>query len=149
MATARDPAARRARIALRVVLVLASLVTFLAASLVVAAHRNDRAITGSMGEANAEVVSVGWDRTIVRYQTPDGVIRLPRNGVLYPDGLVEGMLVRVQYATGDPELVRVAGRSAVLTLLPAGTTVLFTWLAAGPLVWWLRRRAAAGAVPAR
>lgn len=123
------------------VLSLALLITVLAGALVVAAYRNDRAITGAMGEANATVTSVGWDRTIVRFQTPDGLLRTPPNGVLYPDGLTEGQLVRVQYSTSDPDLVRVAGRTVVLTLLPAGTTVLFTWLVAGPLVWWLRRRA--------
>lgn len=123
---------------LRVVLGLACLITLLAVALVFAAYRNDGAITSEMGEANAEVVSVGWDRTIVRFQTPDGIIHIPSNGVLYPDGLAQGQLVRVEYAVADPELVRVAGRTAVLTLLPAGSTVLFTWLISGPVLWWLR-----------
>lgn len=124
---------------LRVVLGLACLITLLAVALVFAAYRNDGAIASGMGEANAEVVSVAWDRTIVRFQTPDGIIHLPSNGVLYPDGLTEGQLVRVEYASADPELARVSGRTAVLTLLPAGSTVVFTWLVAGPLLWWLRR----------
>ncbi|MGH3449903.1 MAG: DUF3592 domain-containing protein [Haloechinothrix sp.] len=128
------------RIVFRVVLGVACLITLLAVALVLAAYRNDRAITSSVGEANAEVVSVGWDRTIVRFQTPDGVVHLPPNGVLYPAGLSEGQLVRIEYASTNPELARVAGRTALLTLLPLGTTVLFTWLLAFPLLWWLRRR---------
>ncbi|MGH3951461.1 MAG: hypothetical protein ACRDSE_20475, partial [Pseudonocardiaceae bacterium] len=62
------------------------------------------------------------------------------NGVLYPAGLSEGQLVRIEYASTNPELARVAGRTALLTLLPLGATVLFTWLLACPLLWWLRRR---------
>ncbi|MGH3516535.1 MAG: DUF3592 domain-containing protein [Haloechinothrix sp.] len=134
--------ARRFRIAVRVVFGVACLMTLLGAALVFAAYRNDGAITASRGEADAEVVSVGWDRTIVRFQSPGGVVHIPPNGVLYPDGLTEGQLVRVEYATGDPDLVRVAGRTATSTLLPVGTTVLVTWLIAGPLLWWLRRPAA-------
>ncbi|MGH3948861.1 MAG: DUF3592 domain-containing protein, partial [Pseudonocardiaceae bacterium] len=111
------------RIVFRVVLGVACLITLLAVALVLAAYRNDRAITSSVGEANAEVVSVGWDRTIVRFQTPDGVVHLPPNGVLYPAGLSEGQLVRIEYASTNPELARVAGRTALLTLLPLGTTV--------------------------
>jgi uncharacterized iron-regulated membrane protein len=57
--------------------------------------------------------------------------------------------VRIEYDVSDPELARVAGRSATLTLLPLGTTILCTWLIAGPLLWWIRRenqRAKLGAV---
>jgi len=36
--------------------------------------------------------------------------------------------------------VRVAGRGAVVTLLPVGLTVLGVWAIAIPTVWWLRRR---------
>ena len=62
--------------------------------------------------------------------------------MLYPEGLEAGQLVRVEYNTEDPELARVAGRSASLTLLPLGTTILFTWLVAGPAWWFSRRRVA-------
>jgi hypothetical protein len=130
---------RAATIAFRSVVAVAVVITLLCAALVVAAHRNDHTINSSLGVANAEVVSVAFDRTIVRFQTPDGVVHIPSDGVLYPGGLTEGQLVRVEYAVHDPERVRVAGRTATLTYLPLGTTVLFTWLVAGPLLWWLRR----------
>ena len=127
------------------VLGLACVLTLLCAALLFAAIRNDDAISGRTGNANAEVVSVSFDRTIVRFETPDGVVHIPPNGLLYPDGLNEGDLVRIEYDVTDPELARVAGRSAALAVLPLGSTAGFTWLAAGPLLWWIRgrRRAAA------
>ncbi len=128
------------RIGARVVLGLAVVLTLLCVALVFAAIRNDRAITAHLGTANARVEQVSFDRTIIRYETPDGVSHSPANGVLYPDGLAEGDLVWIEYDVTDPELARVAGRTWVLTLLPLGTTILFTWLVAGPLLWWLRSR---------
>jgi hypothetical protein len=128
------------RIAWRVALGIALLITVLCITLVFAAIRNDDAIVGQMGTATAQVDSVSFDRTIIHYETPDGIVHSPANGVLYPEGLAAGQLVRIEYDAGDPELARVAGRSASLTLLPLGTTVLCTWLVAGPLLWWIRRR---------
>jgi hypothetical protein len=97
------------------------------------------------------VDSVSWDRTIIRYATPDGIVHIPANGVLYPSGLAAGDLVRIEYDTANPELTRVAGRTAMLTLLPLGTTVLVTWLVASALLWWIRYRSrrSAGAVTVR
>jgi hypothetical protein len=114
--------------------------TVLCITLLFAAIRNDGAISGQMGTATAEVDSVAFDRTIIHYVTPDGVVHSPANGVLYPQGLTAGQVVRIEYDVSDPELARVAGRSATLTLLPLGTTILFTWLIAGPLLWWIRRQ---------
>lgn len=119
---------------------VASLITVLCGSLLFAAIRNDSAISGQLGTAQAQVDSVSFDRTIIHYETPDGVVHSPPTGVLYPGGLAAGQLVRIEYDIANPELTRVAGRSAALTLLPLGTTVLFTWLVAGPLLWWIRRR---------
>jgi hypothetical protein len=121
------------------VLIAGILISVLCVSLVFAAIRNDGAITGHLGTATAQVDSVAFDRTIIHYETPDGVVHSPANGVLYPSGLRAGDLVRIEYDAGNPDLARIAGRSASLTLLPLGTTVLFTWLVAGPLLWWLRR----------
>lgn len=131
---------RRWRIARWVVLGVAGLVTLLMLVLVLAAYRNDSAIESNLGAANAEVLSVGWDRTIVRFETTDGAVHISQDGVLYPGGLVEGQLVHVEYDVTNPDLVRVAGRTFTLSLLPAGVTIAVTWLIAGPLVWWLRRR---------
>lgn len=137
-ATARR--ARLWRIAVWLVLGVAVAVTVLAAVVVIGAFRNDATIAASGGLANAEVLSIGWDRTIVRFETAGGVVHVSQDGVLYPAGLHEGQVIAVEYDVENPNLVRVADRTATLSLLPASTTVLFTWLVAGPLLWWLRRR---------
>lgn len=119
---------------------VAGLITLLMLVLVLAAYRNDNAIESNLGAANAEVLSVAWDRTIVRFETADGALHISQDGVLYPEGLVEGQLVHVEYDASNPDLVRVAGRTFTLSLLPTGTTVAITWLVAAPLARWLRRR---------
>ncbi|WP_370932298.1 DUF3592 domain-containing protein [Amycolatopsis sp. cg13] len=121
------------------VLGVAVLLTVMCVSLVFAAFRNDNAIESHLGTATATVESVAFDRTIIQYQTPDGIVHSPPTGVLYPSGLAAGQLVAIEYDATNPELTRVAGRTATLTLLPVGMTVLITWLVAGPLLWWLRR----------
>ncbi|WP_020668563.1 DUF3592 domain-containing protein [Amycolatopsis nigrescens] len=138
---------RRRRIGARFVFGIAIAITVLCVSLLFAAMSNDRAITGQRGTADAQVDSVSFDRTIIRFETPDGIVHSPANGVLYPDGLVAGDLVRIEYDAGDPELARVAGRSASLTLMPLGSTVLVTWLVAAPALWWLRRRVSGPSEP--
>ncbi|MQA63117.1 MAG: hypothetical protein GEU86_16865 [Actinophytocola sp.] len=135
---------KRRRIAWWVVFGVASVITLLALTLVLAAYRNDSAIDAARGSANAEVLSVSWDRTIVRFETPDGAEHISQDGVLYPGGLEEGQVVPVDYAAENPNLVRVAGRSFTLTFLPVSTTVLFTWLVAGPLLYLLRGRRPSG-----
>ncbi len=135
--TAKGERARR--IGWYAALIVASLVTVLCVSLLFAAIRNDNSISSEMGQATAQVDSVTFDRTIINYATPDGIVHSPANGVLYPAGLVAGQLVNIEYDAGDPELARVAGRSAANTLLPLGSTIFFTWLVAGPLLWWIRR----------
>ncbi|WP_326567973.1 DUF3592 domain-containing protein [Amycolatopsis rhabdoformis] len=123
-----------------VVLGVASLLTVMCVSLLFAAIRNDNAIESHLGTATATVESVAFDRTIIQFASPDGIVHSPTNGVLYPSGLAAGQLVAIEYDTTNPDrAARVAGRTATLTLLPLGTTILFTWLVAGPLMWWLRR----------
>ncbi|MFD9894192.1 DUF3592 domain-containing protein [Amycolatopsis sp. NPDC059027] len=131
---------RARRIGWYVTLGVASLLTVMCVALLFAAIRNDNAISGQLGTANAQVESVAFDRTIIQFATPDGIVHSPSNGVLYPGGLVAGQLVRIEYDMSDPELARVAGRSATETLLPLGLTVLVTWLVATPLLWWIRRQ---------
>ncbi|MFC3449750.1 DUF3592 domain-containing protein [Amycolatopsis speibonae] len=133
-------AERVRRIGWYAALVVASLVTVLCVSLLFAAFRNDSAIEAQLGQATAQVESVSFDRTIINYATPDGIMHSPANGVLYPAGLAAGQLVNIEYDAGDPELARVAGRSGSNTLLPLGSMVFFTWLIAGPLLWWIRRQ---------
>ncbi|WP_298179080.1 DUF3592 domain-containing protein [Saccharomonospora sp.] len=140
---AATPGARREH-ALRLgswaVLGVASLITLLGVVLVLGAFRNDQVIAENHGTATGQVEQVLFDRTLVRYETPDGVPHSPENGVLYPEGLTPGELVRIEYDTTDPELAKVAGRTWLLTLLPVGSTLLTTWLVAVPLLWFLRRR---------
>jgi hypothetical protein len=134
----RRPVARRW--ATRALLILGGLITFLAVVLVVAAWTEDVAIDGNLGKVNAEVVSDDFSRTLVRFYTLDGAEHIPQTGVLYPSGLRIGDVVEVEYRLDNPEQVRVAGRGAVVTLLPVGLTLLGVWAVLVPSVWWLRRR---------
>ncbi|MBK1784167.1 DUF3592 domain-containing protein [Prauserella cavernicola] len=134
------PNERALRIGGWVVLGVAGVITLLCATLVFGSLRGDRAIAANHGVATAQVDQVFFDRTIIRFETPDGVAHSPSNGVLYPDGLAAGQLVRIEYDTTNPDLAKVAGRTWLLTLLPTGMMVLITWAIAGPLLWWLRSR---------
>jgi hypothetical protein len=131
------------RIGARVLLGFGAVVTFLAVVLVVAAWTEDIAINREVAIANAEVVSDSFTRTLVRFYTPDGAEHIPQVGVLYPAGLNVDDVVEVEYRKSNPEQVRVAGRGAVVTLLPVGLTVLGVWAVVVPSMWWLRRRARA------
>jgi hypothetical protein len=119
--------------------ILGAVITLLALMLIIGAYREDAGLNSRSVKTTAEVVSVAFDRTLVKYETPDGAVHLPPDGVGYPSGLQVGQLVEVQYDEAHPDLVKVAGRGAYLSLMPAGTLVLFTWLIAGPVIWWLRR----------
>lgn len=123
----------------RTLFVVGGVVTLACVLLPLACWRDDVAIEKRMGEAVAQVDSVAFNRTVVRYATPDGRVIIPAQGVLYPDGLNEGDNVRVQYDRANPELVRVAGRTAVLSLLPVGTFLVAVWLVIGAVVTVLRR----------
>lgn len=120
---------------------VACVITFLGVVLVVAAWTEDIKIDGDLGRADAEVVSDSFSRTLVLFYTPDGAEHIPQVGVLYPAGLEVGDVVQVEYRQDDPELVRVAGRGAIVTLLPVGLTLVGVWAMVIPAVWWLRRRA--------
>ncbi|WP_237048232.1 DUF3592 domain-containing protein [Lentzea guizhouensis] len=115
------------------------MVTLICVLLPLASWRDDVAIEKRMGEAVAQVDSVAFNRTVVRYATPDGRVIIPPQGVLYPEGLNVGDNVRVQYDRGNPELVRVAGRTAVLSLLPVGTFLVSVWVVIAAVVTVLRR----------
>lgn len=128
------------RIIARAVLAMGCLLTVLCMALFGAALRNDEAISEHLGHATAEVLAVKFDRTIIRYTTPDGEVHTPANGVLYPAGLRAGQLVRIEYDTTNPELARVAGRTAMLTILPLTSVILSVWVLAGPLLWWATHR---------
>ena len=134
----RRPLVRRW--AARALLALGAVITFLGVVLVVAAWTEDISIDGDTGYADAEVVSDDFSRTLIRFYSRDGAEHVPQVGVLYPSGLAVGDVVEVEYNQENPELVRVAGRGAVVTLLPVGLTVVGLWAVLVPAVWWLRRR---------
>lgn len=120
--------------------VVATGISVLAFLLVVGAWQNDRTITGDEGRATAEVLSAGKLRSAVSFVTDDGVTHNPQLGVLYPTNLSVGQRIDVEFYTGDPDLVRVAGRSAAVAIIPAASVVVVTWAIAGPIVLLLRRR---------
>jgi site-specific recombinase XerC len=115
-------------------------ITFLGVVLVVAAWTEDIAIDRDGRSVPAEVMSDDFSRTLVLFYTADDAEHIPQTGVLYPSGLKVGDVVQVEYSQSNPELVRVAGRGAVVTLLPVGLTLVVVWALAIPTMWWLRRR---------
>jgi hypothetical protein len=104
------------------------------------AARDDAAIDARTGRATAQVLAVTPVRTVVQFAAPDGQIHSPDEGLAYPSGLRVGQLVRVEYDRADPELVRVAGRTWTVGLLPAGLTLVVLWMLVLPAAWWLRFR---------
>lgn len=135
---------RRARarlIATWALLAVGAIITGLGLLLIVAGVIEDSRIDRHTGTTTAKVVSVTFQRTLVRFQTPDGAEHIPTVGVLYPESLQEGQVVLVEYDQTNPDLVRVAGRGVYITLLPVGTTVLATWVIIVPVLWWVRSRA--------
>lgn len=135
-----DSKARVRQALARVLVVIAGLLTVFGLLLIVAAFVEDEAIENNTGRAEADVVSVGLDRTLVRFQTPDGAEHVPSVGVLYPEALEEGQVVRVEYDVRDPNLVRVAGRGAALTILPVTSLLATVWAVVAGALWWLRKR---------
>ncbi|QYB05982.1 DUF3592 domain-containing protein [Rhodococcus sp. USK10] len=132
--------ARVTRRVRRGVLVAAIGISILAVLLVLAAWRNDHTIESDRGAATAEVLSAGSLRSAISFVTPDGVTHNPELGVLYPTNLTVGQRIDVEYARSDPDLVRVSGRDASVAVIPAGSLIVVTWLIAGPVLWYLRRR---------
>ena|SRR5215211_247683 len=121
-------------------LTAAAVLTFLCLMALIGAWRDDVAISTHTGKATAAVVSVSLARTIIRFPTPDGAVHSPRTGVLYPNGLQPGQLIRIEYDVRNPELARVADRDASIGLVPALITVATVWIVLAPLGLWLRRR---------
>jgi hypothetical protein len=122
------------------VLVLALLITVMMAALAVAMRRNDAAINAHLARATATVLTVSPLRTGIEFVTEDGTTVRPPDGVLYPGLLTPGQKFIVEYSTADPELVRVAGRTASVGNLMVAAVLVATWLIAAPLAYLLRRR---------
>jgi hypothetical protein len=120
---------------------IAVLATALGVLAVAGAAVDDRAISADPGIAQAEVLEGStFARTLVRFTVATGETVVPEHGVFYPRGLEVGESVAVEYNVGDPDLVRVAGRSAFDSVLPLLLAVFAVWAVLGPLALWLRRR---------
>lgn len=133
-----SPGRVRRRVA-RGVLITAALLTVMGLSIIGACFINDVTITESRGQAVAEVVDTSLTRTVVRFNTEDGRVYIPPNGVLYPTDLQVGQLVRVEYDSRNPDLVRAEGRTAVISLLPVFSALAILWAVLLPTYWLLRR----------
>lgn len=133
-----SPARVRRRVA-RGVLIAGLLLTVMGLSIIGACFINDRTIVESRGQAVAEVVDTSLTRTVVRFNTEDGRVYIPPSGVLYPTDLQVGQTVRVEYDSRNPDLVRVAGRNAVISLLPVFSSLAVLWAVLLPTYWLLRR----------
>lgn len=141
---AADPAPTRAHRGRRVtsitLFVLGCVFSGLCLLVLVSSWYDDHQIDAHRGQTVADVLSVSFNRTAVRFVTPNGTVDIPANGVVYPIGLAAGERVRVEYDTANPELVRVAGRGWQLAFLPVGTSLLACWALLVPALWLLRRR---------
>jgi hypothetical protein len=134
------------RRAAEIVLGLALLITVLAGFAIVGAAVDDRSIAANPATAEAEILDgSSFARTLVRFTVANGEVWVPEKGVLYPRGLQPGNKIAVEYDVTNPDLVRVAGRSALNSMGPLLLGVLVSWLLLGPLVLWIRRRRAAAA----
>jgi hypothetical protein len=127
-----------------IVLGAAVVVTLIAVSTLVGAVLNDRAIAARQVTTTAEVLEGSTSsRTLVRFTLESGEAVVPELGVLHPRGLRPGDFVAVEYDAADPDLVRVAGRTAFDGLPVLLAVVVGAWLVLGPLAVHLRRRRAA------
>ena len=127
---------------------IAVLVTVLAGLALAGAAVDDRAIAANPAVSEAEVLEGStFARTLVRFTAASGEAVVPEAGVFYPRGLQVGESVAVEYDVTNPDLVRVAGRSAVDGVLPLLAGVAVVWAALLPLALWLRRRRAANQAP--
>jgi hypothetical protein len=123
----------------------AVLATVLAVLALTGAALDDRTIAANPAVAEAEVLDGStFARTLVRFTVANGEAVVPEHGVFYPRGLQVGDSVAVEYDVTNPDLVRVAGRSALAGVLPLLAGVAVVWAVLLPLALWLRRRRAAG-----
>lgn len=129
--TANPALIRRAQ---RVLWLLAAGITVLGAIMVLGAYRNDRAIDGDRGVAEADVLSASETKAQAAFYTEDGTYVTPKRGLLYPSGLHRGDRIQVEYQRSNPALARPLGRDWTVSLRPALSVVGLTWLVCGGLI---------------
>jgi hypothetical protein len=120
-------------------LVLAVIVMVIA--LAIGMRSNDNAVDEHLGTATATVLSVSPLRTGVEFVDIHGSTIRPEGGVLYPGLLSVGQRFVVEYSTADPQIVRVAGRSAAVGNWMLILTSAATCLIGGTVIWWCLRHA--------
>ncbi len=122
-------------------LLAAVAVTVMMIALAIAMRANDNAIDDHLGSATATVLSVSPLRTGIEFVDATGATIRPEGGVLYPGLLSLGQQFVVEYSQQDPQIARVAGRTAAVGTLSIGLVAVVAWLVAVPVIWWLIRRA--------
>lgn len=139
-----EPPARSARPwrwAGRLIALLTLAITVMMAALAIGMRLNDRAIDEHPASATATVLSVSPLRTGIEFVDASGATVRPVGGVLYPGLLSVGQQFVVEYSSVDPQIARVAGRTASVGTIMIAVTLAVTYLVAVPLLWWCHRRA--------
>ena len=116
-------------------------VTIMMGALAIGMRLNDRAIDEHLGSATATVLSVSPLRTGIEFVDGTGATIRPDGGVLYPGLLSVGQQFVVEYSVADPQIARVAGRTASVGTIMIVVTLVVTYLIAVPILWWCHRRA--------
>ncbi|MFT3716867.1 MAG: hypothetical protein QM774_13260 [Gordonia sp. (in: high G+C Gram-positive bacteria)] len=110
---------------------LGVLATLIGAVIILGAFRNDAKIDANKATAPADVISADRLHAAVNFVTPDGVLRNPQFGLLYPTELEAGQRILVDYDAADPDtLARPAGRNAWLSVVPGLSIVVAGWVVA-------------------
>ena len=121
--------------------VLALAITVMMLALAIGMRLNDRAIDENLGSATATVLSVSPLRTGIEFVDDSGATVRPDGGVLYPGLLTVGQQFVAEYSTADPQVARVAGRTASVGTIMILVTLGVSYLVAVPAFWWCLRRA--------
>ncbi len=116
-------------------------VTVMVVTLAIGMRRNDAEIDTNHGITTATVLTVSPLRTGIEFVDETGVTVRPENGVLYPGLLTVGQQFVVEYSTENPQIVRVAGRTAGVGNLVLVLALAAVYLVAVPLIWLCLRRA--------
>ncbi len=120
---------------------IAVAITVMMLALAIGMRANDSAIDENLGTATATVLSVSPLRTGIEFVDATGTTIRPEGGVLYPGLLNLSQQFVVEYSTKDPQIARVAGRTASVGTVMIAFTLGATYLIALPLIWLCLRRA--------
>ena len=132
---------RRAwRWAARGLALITLIITVMLIALAIGMRANDAAIDEHLGTATATVLSLTPLSTGIEFVDATGTTIRPEGGVLYPGLLSIGQQFVVEYSTQNPQIARVAGRTASVGNVPIGICAGVTYLIAVPLIWWCHRR---------